>query len=175
MTFMYVKDTLQNVKHTVHQREEENRMPTEEKSTWIVGVSLIFIYGWYFTTVIAKAASTPVDTIDYQDLLVAMVVVFIGVVIAGEIALAVITRGADRPDERDRKIDRFGEYIGGYVLGAGMLVVLVLAMAEIEHFWIANAALGAMVLAELVVTATKIVVYRRGFWVGTNDSGYELG
>jgi len=35
--------------------------------------------------------------------------------------------------------------------------------------------LGAMVLAELVTTVTKIVVYRRGFWVGTDDSGYQLG
>jgi hypothetical protein len=153
----------------------ESGMSTEEKSAWIVGVSLILIYSWYFTTILIEAASAPVDTIDYQDLLVAMVVVFIGVVIAGEIALAVITRDSDRPDERDRKIDRFGEYIGGYVLGAGMLVVLVLAMAEIEYFWIANAALGAMVLAELVTTVTKIVVYRRGFWVGTDDSGYQLG
>ena len=150
-------------------------MSTEEKSAWIVGVSLILIYSWYFTTILIEAASAPVDTIDYQDLLIAMVVVFIVVVIAGEIALAVITRGSDRPDERDRKIDRFGEYIGGYVLGAGMLVVLVLAMAESEYFWIANAALGAMVLAELVATVTKIVVYRRGFWVGTDDSGYQLG
>jgi hypothetical protein len=149
-------------------------MSTEEKSTWIVGVSLILIYGWYFTTILIKAASTPVDTIDYQDLLVAMVVVFIGVVIAGEIALAAITRRSDRPDERDRKIDRFGEYIGGYVLGTGMLVVLVMAMNEIEYFWIANTALGVMVLAELVTTVIKIAVYRRGFWVGTDDSGYEL-
>jgi hypothetical protein len=149
-------------------------MSTEEKSTWIVGVSLILIYGWYFTTILIKAASTPVNTIDYQDLLVAMVVVFIGVVIAGEIALAVITRGSDGPDERDRKIDRFGEYIGGYVLGTGMLVVLVMAMNEIEYFWIANTALGVMVLAELVTTVIKIAVYRRGFWVGTDDSGYEL-
>jgi hypothetical protein len=58
-------------------------MSTEEKSTWIVGVSLIVIYGWYFTTILIDAASTPVDTIDYQDLLVAMVVVFIVIVIAG--------------------------------------------------------------------------------------------
>ena len=149
-------------------------MSTEEKSTWIVGVSLIVIYGWYFATILIEAASTPVDTIDYQDLLVVMVVVFIGVVIAGEIALAVITRRSDSPDERDHKIDRFGEYIGGYVLGTGMLVVLVMAMNEIEYFWIANTALGVMVLAELVTTVIKIAVYRRGFWVGTDDSGYEL-
>jgi hypothetical protein len=64
---------------------------------------------------------------------------------------------------RDRKINRFGAYIGGYVLGAGMFVVLVLAMTETEYFWIANAALAIMVLAELVTSAIKINLYRRGF------------
>ena len=48
--------------------------------------------------------------------------------------LAILTRKIDESDEHDRKIDRFGEYIGGYVLGTGLLIVLGLAMAETEYF-----------------------------------------
>ena len=150
-------------------------MSSEEKSTWIVGVSLVLIFGWYFTKILIEAASTPVDTIAYQDLLAEMVVVFVGVVIAGHIALAVITRNSGGQDEKDRRIDRFGEYIGGHVLGAGMLVVLVMAINEVEYFWIAHTTLGIMVLSELITNVTKLAVYKRGFWVGTEDSGYELG
>lgn len=150
-------------------------MSSEEKSTWIVGASLLVIYGWYFITILIEAASTPVDTIDYQSLLAAMVIMFVGVLVAGHIAMTVITRGADEHDERDRRIDRFGEYIGGYVVGAGMLMVLFMAMTEVEYFWIAHTALGMLVLSELATTVTKLVVYRRGFWVGKEDSGYELG
>ena len=150
-------------------------MSSEEKSTWIVGVSLVLIFGWYFTKVFVEAASTPVDTISYQGLLGLMTVVFIGVVIAGHIALAIITRESDAHDERDRRIDRFGEYIGGYVLGTGMVAVLIMAITEVAYFWLAHAALGIMVLSELITTVTKLAVYKRGFWVGTEDSGYELG
>jgi len=148
---------------------------SEEKSTWIVGVSLVLIFGWYFTKILTEAWSTPVDSIAYQDLLALMVVVFVGVVIAGHVVSAVITRDSDGQDETDRRIDRFGEYIGGYVLGGGMLVVLVMAINEVEYFWIVHTALGIMVLSELITSVTKLAVYKTGFRVGTEDSGYELG
>lgn len=138
-------------------------MTTEEKSTWIVAAATVLVFGWYTIKIIGDAASTAVSEIEYQELLVVMVGVFIALVIVSEIVLAVLARRLDDSDERDRKIDRFGEYIGGYVLGTGLLVVLGLAMAETEYFWIAHAALGVLVLAELVTVTTKIIVYRRGF------------
>jgi hypothetical protein len=142
-------------------------MTFEEKSTWAVATVTVLAFGWYFIKILGDAASTPVNEIEYQDLLVAMVGVFIVLLIVSHVVIAAIaatTRGGiEGSDVRDQKIDRFGEYVGGYVLGAGMLVVLVLAMAETEYFWIANAALGIMVLAELVTSATKIILYRRGF------------
>ena len=42
-------------------------------------------------------------------------------------------------DVRDRDIGRFGEYFAGTVLGVGMVVPFVLALAEFDYFWIANA------------------------------------
>ena len=142
-------------------------MAFEEKSTWTVAAVTVLVYGWYFIKILGDAASTPVNAIEYQALLLAMVGVFIVLLIVSHVVIAAVTAattgGIEGSDVRDEKIDRFGEYIGGYVLGAGMLVVLVLAMAETEYFWIANAALGIMVLAELVTSATKIILYRRGF------------
>jgi hypothetical protein len=148
-------------------KTERIGMTSEEKSTWAVAAVTMLIYGWYFIKILGEAASTPVSEIEYQGLLVAMVGVFIVLLIVSHVVIAAVTAattgGIEGSDVRDHKIDRFGEYIGGYVLGAGMLVVLVLAMAEAEYFWIANAALGIMVLAELVASATKIILYRRGF------------
>jgi hypothetical protein len=142
-------------------------MTFEEKSTWAVTAVTVLAYGWYFIKILGDAASTPVNEIEYQGLLVAMVGVFIVLLIVSHVVIAAVAAsvngGIEVSDVRDQKIDRFGEYIGGYVLGAGMLVVLVLAMAETEYFWIANAALGIMVIAELVTSATKIILYRRGF------------
>ena len=105
-------------------------MTSEEKSTWIVAVATVLAFGWYTIKILSDAATTPVSEIEYQDLLVVMVGVFVALIIVSEIVLAVLARRLDDSDERDRKIDRFGEYIGGYVLGTGLLVVLGLAMAE---------------------------------------------
>jgi hypothetical protein len=142
-------------------------MTFEEKSTWAVAAVTVLAYGWYFIKILGDAASTPVNEIEYQGLLVAMVGVFIVLLIVSHVVIAAVAATAggriEGSDVRDQKIDRFGEYVGGYVLGAGMLIVLVLAMAETEYFWIANAALGILVLAELVTSATKIILYRRGF------------
>ncbi len=117
-------------------------MSSEERSTWIVGVSLVVVFGWYFTKIIIEAATTPVDAISYQGLLAVMVVVFMGVVVAGHIALAVITRSSPGRDERDRRVDRFGEFVGGYVLGTGILALLIMAALEVEYFWIAHVTPG---------------------------------
>jgi hypothetical protein len=56
-----------------------------------------------------------------------------------------------------------------------MLVVLVMAINEVDYFWIAHTALGIMVLSELITSVTKLAVYKTGFWVGAEHSGYELG
>jgi len=37
-------------------------------------------------------------------------------------------------------------------------------VAEVEHFWIANAIYLAYVVAALISSIAKIVVYRKGFW-----------
>jgi len=142
-------------------------MTFEEKSTWIVATVTLLVYGWYFVKILGDAATTPVSEIDYQSLLLVMVGVLVVLLIVSHVVIAAATAGVaggiEGSDERDQKIDRSGEYVGGYVVGAGMLVVMVLAMVEAEYFWIANAALGILVLGELVTSGTKIILYRRGF------------
>lgn len=136
---------------------------------------MVLLYGWYFIRVFSEAAATPVGEIDYQGRLLVMVGLFVVLVVVSHIVLAIVFKTDDGADERDRRIERFGEYVGGYVLGTGSLVALALAMSEVAHFWIAHTVLGVLVISELVAVAIKIIVYRRGFWIGSEDSGYELG
>jgi len=87
----------------------------------------------------------------------------IGLSIAGNIAVAISKPSeADKSDERDKDIKRFGEYVGGIVLAIGMLVPFGLALAESESFWIANAMYLAFVLSALTSSVVKVVAYRRG-------------
>jgi hypothetical protein len=139
-------------------------MSSEEKSTWIsvvVGVAVAVVY---FATVLAKVPGTDVATIAY----VWPMLTAIGVGIAATIVLTIVTavlspKEAGKTDERDKQINRRGEYVGFYVMSVAATVPLGLAMAEIEQFWIANSLYLAFVLAALASSVVKIVAYRRGF------------
>jgi hypothetical protein len=138
----------------------------------------------YFLSVLPEASSTTVAEIDYQWRLGVSVVVLIATIIGGIIATSIAAlvvnevagaRGdaayvetsaaaaaLDRSDERDAAIGRFGAQVGGAVLGLAVLVPLGLAMAEREHFWIANGLYAALVLSNLAASVAKLVAYRRG-------------
>jgi hypothetical protein len=69
---------------------------------------------------------------------------------------------AGKRDVRDKEISRFGDYVGGIVLSALVVVVLALTMFEVEHFWIANAIYAAYIAQAITSSVVKLVAYRRG-------------
>lgn len=139
-------------------------MSFREKSTWAMLAIVALVYGVYFTIVFGDLDTTDVGAVDYQGLmLVTVVVLVILAIIANVLIAAANPSEADASDERDKQINQFGEYVGGYALGVGTLIGLGMAMADVEPFWIANALLLGLVVSELVSGATKVVLYRRGF------------
>lgn len=138
-------------------------MSFQEKSTLAVLVAFVAIFGWYFASVIQQAGFGDVSGFEYQGPLLVMAALFVVLVVVAHVLLAVADpSGADESDERDRLIDRTGEYLGGFALGTGSLVALGLAMAEVKHFYIAHAILAALVLSEVVAGVSKLIMYRRG-------------
>lgn len=73
-----------------------------------------------------------------------------------------LTKGADKSDERDREINRSGEYIGQSLVAIGGVAALGMSMAELSHFCIANSIYLAFMLSALLGSAVKVVAYRRG-------------
>ena len=69
-----------------------------------------------------------------------------------------------RPDVRDKEINRFGEYVGGVIVSVAMIGPLVLALADANTCWIANAIYTAFIVQAIVASAVKIVAYRVGPW-----------
>ncbi len=137
-------------------------MTFEEKSTWLILVTMTLVYGWYFATVAGQLGGTDVGDIDYQGLMLTTVGLVVALAVVGIILITVAGRGDDSKDERDKTINRYGEYIGGFVLTAGALGGMLLAMIELEHFWVANTLLAGLVLSEIASNITKLVLYRRG-------------
>lgn len=148
-------------------------MSFEEKSTWITGISQLVVGIWYVVRIIDKAATSPVADIDYITELLVMIGASVALTVAATVVVAIIlaARAAakgdsteiDQSDERDRSISRFAGNIGGYVLGAGMIPAMILAVLEFDHFWIAHAILASFFASELITATVKIVAYRRGF------------
>jgi drug/metabolite transporter (DMT)-like permease len=135
----------------------------EEKGQWVYLVVVVLTFGAYLVVVAGLARNVPVTEIDYVPALLLTIGVAIVLSIAGRIVVEIISRSDSyKEDERDREINRLGEYVAGILLGVGMLVPFGLTLAEAEHFWIANTIYGAFVLSAFVGTTVKVVAYRRG-------------
>ena len=139
-------------------------MSFEEKGSWVQAVIVVLVPGIYFATILGQVRDTTVTEIDYQGPMLASIGVAIALLIVSYIAIAIASpKEADKSDERDQQINRYGEYIGGLVLYGGALVALGMALAELDYFWIANLIYSILVLAGLTTSVVKIVAYRQGF------------
>lgn len=139
-------------------------MSFEEKSAWIYLVVVLVVPGIYFANILGQVQDIPVTEIAYVRPMITAIIIGILASIVAHIVVAIASpKGADKRDERDKNINRRGEYVGGIVLAVGAVGVLGLTMAELEHFWIANALYAAFILQGLTSTTVKIVAYRRGF------------
>ena len=84
--------------------------------------------------------------------------------VLGNVVAAVSNPGdANKNDERDREIDHVGERVGNWLIIAGSIVALVLAMAMADQFWIANAIFLGGLAGAVLSSVTKIAVYHGPF------------
>lgn len=139
-------------------------MPFEEKNAWVLGGLAIGTYAGYLVVILGRAGDTPLADVPY----VAALLWAIGLSIAASIVLHIVIttfgpKDAARKDQRDKEINRLGEYIGQSFVVIGGMAALGMSMAEVAHFWIANAVYLAFVLSAVLGSTAKIVAYRRGF------------
>jgi hypothetical protein len=147
-------------------------MSYEERGQWVYLVVSAVAFATYVFLVVGAADGGPLQEVDYVPIMLWTIGIAIAVTIIGRIGVEVVGRVGDEitkqsggltADIRDRDIGRFGEYIGGIFLGIGMVVPFILALAEADHFWIANAMYLVFVLAALIGATVRLIAYRRGF------------
>jgi hypothetical protein len=138
-------------------------MTFQEKSTLTMTAIMVLVYGWYFTLVLGPIAGSPAREVAYTGLMVAVVVLLVILAVASQVVLAIAFRSqANADDERDRLITLRSGEIAGYILAVGVCAGIGLAMMQSDTFWIAQALIGALVLAEVSKGVSKLVLYRRG-------------
>ncbi|MEU0718594.1 hypothetical protein ABZ498_15580 [Streptomyces lavendulocolor] len=139
-------------------------MAFEEKRAWIMAVVAVGAYLVYVAVILGRAQGIPLAEVTYAATLLWSVGAAIAAAIALNILAAVASpREANKKDQRDREINRFGEYAGQSFLVVGGVAVLALSIAEADHFWIANTIYLAFVLSAALGAAAKIAAYRWGF------------
>ena len=138
-------------------------MAWREKQAWLALSVLVVGYGVYFALVAGERRSMLAMLLLFGGVAIAQAVVMI----VGSIVLAVRAgkEAQARADERDRAIDRRSARIAYFVLLIGMIMVGVVMPFSEQGWRISNAALLALVVAEVVRYGVVVVSYRRG-WNG---------
>lgn len=117
----------------------------------------------YLVIMLGRIQGRELTTVPYADAMLWA----IGGAIVASILLSIVfsaafPRDAGKKDQRDKDVNRKGEYVGGLVLAIAVVIPFLLALIEADHFWIANAIYAAFVLSAIVGTTVKLVAYRRG-------------
>ncbi len=135
-----------------------------EKSNWVVLVVGLPTLLAYALLVVPQVLSEPIAEVSWVEPMILAIVGFIVANVLGNVVAAASNpKEADQKDQRDQEIDRYGERLGNWLIAVGAIAALVLAMAEAEHFWIANAIFLAGIAGALLSSATKIAAYHGPF------------
>jgi NADH:ubiquinone oxidoreductase subunit 6 (subunit J) len=135
-----------------------------EKSNWVVLIVAVPTLLVYVALVVPQVLGKPIAEVSWVQPMTFAIVGFIVANVLGNVVAAASNPGeADKKDQRDREIHQFGERVGNWLIIAGSIVALVLAMAMANHFWIANAIFLGGMAASIVSSVTKVAAYRGSF------------
>ena len=135
-----------------------------EKSNWVVIIVGVPTLLGYLAVIVPQALGQAIADISWVQPMIAAIVAFVVANVLGNVvAAATNPQEADKNDERDREIDRVGERVGNWLIAAGAIAALVLAMARADHFWIANAIFLGGIAGALLSSATKVAAYHGPF------------
>ena len=135
-----------------------------EKSNWVVLVVAVPTLLVYAALVAPQVLGKPIAEVSWVQPMIFAIVGFIAANVLGNVVAAVSNPSeADKNDERDREIDHVGERVGNWLIVAGSIAALVLAMTRADHFWIANAIFLGGIAGALLSSVTKIAAYHGAF------------
>ena len=138
-------------------------MSFQEKSAWAMLLIIAGVYGFYFVDVLPEAMNDPVSLESVAGRLFRMIILLVGLGVVAHIAIAILNPSqSDEADERDRYIEMRADARSSYVMGAGVLTALGMALLEQPIFWVAHVLLAALVLGEMAKSIFRIIDYRFG-------------
>jgi hypothetical protein len=136
-------------------------MSYEEKLTLAYLFSTVLAFAGYLFWLLPQLfSSQPVAQIAY----VGPMLTAIGIAIVLSIVVNTLlgmTKGI-KSDERDREIERHSRSHSQFLTDLGAMAAVGMAMAKLEHFWIAHTVYVALVANAILGSVIKIAFYREG-------------
>jgi hypothetical protein len=138
-------------------------MTYEERTTWAQLLVAIVGTAVYVVIVLGKADGGPLVDVAYQPTLLWVIGLSIVASILLSITFSILSgERSFRSDQRDKEISAFGTRMGQAWIVIGALAAMLMAMAEWDWFWIANAIYFGFALSAIFEGVAKVVAYRRG-------------
>jgi hypothetical protein len=140
-------------------------MGVREKNAWAMLVIAVAGVAVYLTLLLVNLDGASLTEVDYQPFMLWTIGLGIAAAIVVHITLSIragLAGESQEADERDRAIERFGTNVGQAFLVIGGLAGLLMALAEWDWFWIANALYFGFVLSAILEGVAEVVAYRRG-------------
>ncbi len=133
----------------------------KENFEWITLISVTFVFGFYFLTVIPPAGSDiSIGHVAFFAVLVALLAV---IHIVGAILLIALDRFREpETDERDRIIQLKARRNVSWVLSLGIFGGIAAAFFSPGNFWVLHTLLATLAIAQIVESGTVVFHYRRG-------------
>lgn len=137
-------------------------MSFREKSAWISFLSILLVFGIYFSGVGMAMAGH----IEYSDVVrmffkLVGLLIFLEIVLHGIVALRAPREARTPEDERERLIGLKADRVAAYVLSLGALASIFPLHLGADARDLAHAVLLAIVVAHLAKYGTAIVLHRR--------------
>ncbi len=138
-------------------------MSFREKMTWVMTVATLAASWVYFVPMIEVVGQAGFIAPASAALGLGAVIILVMIAVAGIIISALSNvREADAPlDERERKIAQQGEAVGAFVLGGGVMGLIVAAHMLALADWLVPALVAALVASQLATFAVQLFLYRR--------------
>ena len=129
-----------------------------QKSALVTLILILLIYGTYGAITLY---GPPRSEAEMVTALIGITVVYVLVLAASHIALAVQHRRRELVDERDQEIERTSRAEAYHALSLGSAILLMLGLVGTPPLLIANAALLASACAEIVRLSVQLRLYAR--------------
>ena len=137
-------------------------MAFQEKSAWVMSVSLLLGGVFYFGVV--KTMTAEIGQLAPPILPAVVLYTFILIVVAiiGHIAVAVLTpKEANAPlDEREKAIFHRASHVSGYLLGAGVLLSLGVYLYSYSGDALFYGVFASLMISQLAEYVMRILFYR---------------